>query len=107
MNPAFPDAAMKNSGGESFSLTSLGTSFLKSTGQTLLLKHTQTYAPIPRKHVVLFSRYVRSLLSGLGEYGIHLGPSSFAASIIPKRGLIFWDFFPARKQEASFLYPAT
>jgi len=43
---------------------------------------------------------------GLSGYGIHLGSSSFAASVIPKRGLVFWDFFPARKQESASLYPA-
>jgi len=59
-----------------------------------LLKHAENYIPIPEKYLMAFARDVRKLLSGLSAYGIHLGPSSFAASVIPKRGLIFWDFFP-------------
>lgn len=104
-NPAFPDVALRDRNADQSSLIKLGTSFLRSTRQTLLLKHMKAYRPISEKHVVSFSQHVQSLLSGLSEYGIHLGPSSFAASIIPKRGLIFWDFFPARKQEVSSLYP--
>ena len=104
-NPAFPDASLKNDANQS-ELIRLGTSFLKATHQTLLLRHAESYAPISQKYVVSFARQIQHLLSGLSAYGIHLGSSSFAASMIPKRGLIFWDFFPARKQEAASLYPS-
>jgi hypothetical protein len=100
-NPAFPDRVPQDSA----PLVDEATSFLKATRQTTLLKHAEGYTPIPEQHVVSFARDVRKLLSGLSAYGIHLGPSSFAASVIPKRGLIFWDFFPARKQEVASLYP--
>ena len=105
-NPAFPDTELKGRTAASAELIQRGTAFLKSTHQTTLLNHAKTYAPIQEKHLASFVRHVQSLLSGLSAYGIHLGPSSFAASVIPKRGLIFWDFFPARKQEAASLYPA-
>jgi hypothetical protein len=100
-NPAFPESVLE----DSTQLAEEATTFLKTTGQTTLLKNAESYTPIPEKHVMAFARDVRKLLSGLSAYGIHLGPSSFAASVIPKRGLVFWDFFPARKQEAASLYP--
>ena len=103
---AFPDTALKMSAPDSAELVRQGVAFLKRTRQLTLLRNADIYSPIPEKHVALFSRSVAKLLSGLSAYGIHLGPSSFAASVIPKRGLIFWDFFPSKKQEAAYLYQA-
>lgn len=103
-NPAFPERVLKNSAPTQ--LAEEAVAFLKHTGQTTLLKHAESYTPIPGKYVISFARNVGKLLSGLSGYGIHLGPSSFAASLVPKRGLVFWDFFPARKQEAASLYPS-
>lgn len=105
-NPAFPDVVMKARGADITLLREAGIGFLKTAHQTALLKNAKSYVPIPQKHLMSFARYVQSLLSGLAAYGIHLGPTSFAASVLPKRGLIFWDFFPANKQEAASLYPA-
>jgi len=105
-NPAFPDILFKAGGSNAVQLREAGASFLKTTRQTALLKHLDAYVPIPQKYPWSFARYAESLLSSLAAYGIHLGATSFAASVIPKRGLIFWDFFPARKQEAALLYPA-
>ena len=105
-NPAFPDRVLQDSSLSATQLAGEASAFLKTTRQTTLLKHAENYAPIAEKHVAAFVRNVRKLLSGLSSYGIHLGPSSFAASVIPSRGLVFWDFFPARKQEAASLYPA-
>jgi len=102
-NPAFPDAELK--AGHTTQLIEAGRSFLKDSHQTLLLKHANRYTPVPEKHVTAFARFVGTLLGGLSGYGIHLGSSSFAASLITKRGLTFWDFFPARRQEAASLYP--
>jgi hypothetical protein len=104
-NPAFPDAVLQGSAADSARLVAEAIAFLKATRQATLLKHAETYAPIPEKHVTSFARDVRTLLAGLSSYGINLGPTSFAASVIPRRGLVFWDFFPARKQEAASLYP--
>ena len=104
VNPAYPDDALKSVGSQE--LVERGTTFLKSSGQMTLLKHAENYVPVPEKLVRIFVNEVEKALRGLSQYGIHLGPSSFAASMIPKRGLIFWDFFPARKQEAASLYPA-
>jgi hypothetical protein len=103
---AFPDTALKGESANSPELEEQGMAFLKRTRQLTLLRHTDLYAPIPEQHVEMFSRFVAKLLSGLSSYGINLGPSSFAASVIPKRGLIFWDFFPSRKEEAIHLFHA-
>jgi hypothetical protein len=102
---AFPDNVLEKSDLCASQLVDEAKAYLRSTRQTTLLKHSESYAPIPEKYVAAFALDVRKLLSGLSAYGIHLGPSSFAASVIPKRGLVFWDFFPARKQEAASLYP--
>lgn len=104
-NPAFPDVALKAGGSDNPELQNLGASFLKTSRQTTLLKQSDVYIPVPQQHSNSFASHVESLISGLAAYGIHLGPSSFAASVLPKRGLVFWDFFPARKQEAASLYP--
>lgn len=105
-NPAFPDSVLQRSDADSLQLQNEAIAFLRSTRQTALLKHANGYVPIPEKHVVTFARDVQRLLSGLSAYGIHLGSSSFAASVVPKRGIVFWDFFPARRQEVASLYPA-
>jgi hypothetical protein len=104
-NPAFPDVVMTSDAANLPELANEGTAFLKRTRQTALLKHADAYSPIPEKHLISFGRQVEKLLSGLAGYGIHLGSSSFAASLLPKRGLVFWDFFPAQKREAALLYP--
>lgn len=105
-DPAFPETTLKSGASNLAELVEQGVAFLKNTRHLTLLRHADIYSPVPEKHVALFSRLVAKLLSGLSSYGINLGPSSFAASVIPKRGLIFWDFFPSRKQEAVYLYPA-
>jgi hypothetical protein len=104
-NPAFPDTVL---GGrtESSLLAKEGIAFLKRMHQTMLLRHSNSYSAIPEKHINSLAQSIHLLLRGLSGYGIHLGPSSFAASIIPRRGLVFWDFFPSRKQEQVSLYPA-
>lgn len=107
INPAFPDVELNAPPLDSARLIKSGTAFLERTRQTVLLKNASAFVPIPLRHITSFTCHVQKLLSGLSAYGIHLGPSSFAASVIPKRGLIFWDFFPARKQEAARLYPPT
>jgi hypothetical protein len=103
---AFPDTVLKSEASNSAELVEQGMTFLKKTRQLALLRHADSYRPIPEKDVALFARSVAKLLAGLSSYGINLGSSSFAGSFIPKRGLIFWDFFPSRKQEAAYLYPA-
>ncbi len=105
-DPSFPDSVIKSSEPNLEELSEKGEAFLKDTRQTALLKHARSYAPIPRKHLVSFARNVQKVLSGLADYGIHLGSTSFAASVLPKRGLVFWDFFPARRDEAELLYPS-
>lgn len=105
-NPAFPDAVLQAGDVDAAHLREAATSYLRTTHQTALLRNAKAYSPIPQKHLMLFARHVESLLSGLAAYGIHLGPTSFAASVLAKRGLIFWDFFPASKSDAASLYPA-
>ncbi len=104
-NPAFPTLYPEPSKSEFTSLRQEATDFLRKSRQTALLDNSDIYHPIPSACIDSFTDNVMKLLSGLSGYGIHLGPSSFAASVLPKRGLVFWDFFPARKNEAVALYP--
>jgi len=103
---SFRDALMKGPKTTSDELAKERIAFLRATNQTALLKHAKAYTPIPHSYVASFMRSVETVLMSLADYGIHLGPTSFAASVLPKRGLIFWDFFPVRRQEAASLYPA-
>lgn len=105
-NPAFPDSVLKDAKHNVGELADDGIAYLRKLHQTTLLKHRYHYEPIPERHLSKFAGFILKLLSGLAEYGIHLGSTSFAASVIPKRGLVFWDFFPARKQDVTALYPA-
>jgi hypothetical protein len=102
-NPAFPDEVLAKADKEE--LAASATIFLKRSRQTMLLRGAENYVPIPQSYLFAFAKHISQLLSGLAGYGIHLGSSSFAASVLPQRGLVFWDFFPARKQEAASLYP--
>ena len=104
-NPAFPDAILNSDTSDFVQLAKEGAAFLRRARQTVLLRHVDAYTPIPQKHLVSFAGFVEKLLGGLAGYGIHLGATSFAASFLPKKGLVFWDFFPAQKQEAESLYP--
>ena len=105
-NPAFPDLQRELPASESGILANEGAAFLRNTKQVLLLNHLEAYTPIAPGQITSFAKYILKLLSGLAGYGVYLGPSSFAASVLPRRGIVFWDFFPARHQEAAALYPA-
>lgn len=104
-NPAFPTEILEIAS-ERKSLAEAATKYLRGTHQTLLLRNAGTYRPIPKRHLATFANHIFGLLSGLASYGIHLGPTSFAASFVHRRGLVFWDFFPARKRDEAMLYPA-
>ena len=78
--------------------------YLTRTVQTVLLKHLDRYIPISNKRLSAVVRRVEGVLDGLGNYGIHLGPTSFSASFTKTGRLVFWDFFPAIGAEAEALY---
>ena len=94
-NPAFPRDILDSSGAEHLTLVREATEYLQSSGQDLLLKGSHNYLPIPRQYLEAFVNYVIQLISGLSSYGIQLGPTSISGGILERRGLIFWDFFPA------------
>ncbi len=100
-NAAFPDEVPSNEK----QLVSAATSFLRSSGQTRLLD-SKEYQPISPRHLEGFINNIELILLGLGEHGIRIGSTSFAASVVPQGRLVFWDFFPAAKEEAALLYPA-
>jgi hypothetical protein len=103
-NPAFPRSVKQSSQRDEDRLRSDAIAYLTRSKQTLLLRHQDAFVPIPHKHVSRFVSGVTRVLAGLANYGIHLGPTSFSASLIGAGRLVFWDFFPARTREADALY---
>lgn len=102
-NSAFPDAALGSLKADRAELAQKARTFLKRTGQTLLLEHAAAYSPIPRKRLAAFVTRVSSLLHRLAAYGIHLGTISVSASFIASQRLVFWDFFPANLRDTAIL----
>lgn len=77
--------------------------YLKRVREQLLLEHRRSYVPIPPRMLNTFLQYVLDTLHGLALRGVHLGPTSFAASFISAKRIVVWDFFPARREELSEL----
>jgi len=102
-NPAFPDEASREEPKDQ--LITIARSFLRDSSQTRLLEASDKYIPAPERHLQAFRHGVERVLLGLWEHGVHLSSTSFAGSVIPNRGLVFWDFFPAVRQEAESLFP--
>src|ERR1017187_2547159 len=101
---AFPRSIKQSSRQARSALRDSAIEYLSRTEQTLLLKHLDRYIPISEKRLSTVVRCVVGMLGGLGNYGIHLGPTSFSASFTKTGRLVFWDFFPARVAEAEALY---
>lgn len=104
-NPAFPDAALHSPKAGRRELIRRATKFLDESHQDLLLKHQTTYTPLSKTYLLRFVSRVGYLLDCLASYGIHLGATSISASLVSDRRLVFWDFFPARKQDTTALIP--
>ncbi|HEV2697140.1 MAG TPA: hypothetical protein VGU90_04040 [Terriglobales bacterium] len=100
-NPAFPDEAKS----QKDQLIAAAADFLKASNQTALLD-CKEYEQIPLKYLHAFKANIDQIFLGLNRNGIQLGVSSFAASVIARNRLVFWDFFPAAREEAALLYPA-
>ena len=103
-NPAFPRSMRQASQSDRASLRRDAISYLKRTKQLLLLRHRDNFVPIPESYVSRFVSGVNRVLAGLPNYGIYLGPTSFAASFTATGRLVFWDFFPARTRDAEALF---
>ena len=79
--------------------------FLSESGQTRLLHSATSYTTARESLVRTFANNISRCLAVLHEQGIHLGDVSFSASVLPARGLCFWDFFPADLSQTRLLYP--
>jgi hypothetical protein len=104
-NPAFPGDVLRHREEGLTALVQDGRDYLRGKRELKLLKHEFHYIPIQERKLVIFTQGILRLLSGLARYGIHLGASSVAASYVTPSRLVFWDFFPARRQESQALYP--
>ena len=102
-NPAYPDSVLESSELHLDRLISAAMRFLKKTGQSLLLNHMENYQPLPQSYLETFTGFVCQLIVGLSKYGISLKIISISASSVAPRGFVFWDFFPARKEERNAL----
>jgi hypothetical protein len=99
-NPAFP----KEVAAEPSELREDAGRFLRRNRETLLLKHSLGYEPIPQRYLLRFVSGVVSMLSGLERYGIRLGTVTFSGTFTTRRRLVYWDFFPADTNKARLLY---
>jgi hypothetical protein len=104
-SPAFPDTVLNSPKVDRSELVSKARKYLDASRQDSLLRHRTAYKPIPSMYFSRFVRGVHNLLDSLAVYGIHLGATSISSSVIYDGRLIFWDFFPAKRTDASALVP--
>lgn len=104
-NPAFPKSIVEMSATKRAKLRARATRFLEGTGSTKLLEHTDAYAPVSRDVIAAVASPVHAFLCQLSAYGVHLGTTSFSASLLPRFGLRFWDFFSAEARLRSAVFP--
>jgi hypothetical protein len=99
-NPAFP----KDVSAQSDNLREDARHFLRMTGETLLLKHSVRYEPIPGEYLRRFVLGVLRMLSGLERHTVRLGTVTFSGTFTTRRRLVYWDFFPADTSKGQLLY---
>jgi hypothetical protein len=99
-NPAFP----KEVTADPRELREDARSYLRRTRESLLLRHSESYEPIPGTYVSRFISGVLEILAGLERHAIRLGAVTFSGTFTTRRRLVYWDFFPADTKKAHLLY---
>jgi len=95
-NPAFPEEQMQ-AGTPPFALEGLvqeATRYLRESGQTALLEHSDRYEPIPRQLLDTFLNELLRLSKIVGESNVSWRAFSLAGSFLSDARLVIWDFFP-------------
>lgn len=99
-DPAFP----RGVAAEPLELCGQARQFLEQRRETLLLRHTTSYQPIPMNLLSRFVSGVMEMLSGLDRNAIRLGATAFSGTFTTRRRLVYWDFFPADTRRGHLLY---
>jgi len=99
-NPAFPNEVAVGPS----ELREDARRFLHRHRETLLLRHSQRYTPIPQSYLLRFIMGVMSMITGLERRGIRFGTLTFSGTFTTRKRLIYWDFFPADTKEVHLLY---
>jgi len=102
-DPAYPINASSLSDSDQGRLKNEAVDFLKQTGQTLLLRHSNRYRPIPQRFLRRFINGVGAIIDHLDAYSVNLGPMAFSGTITTRGRFLFWDFFPADSSKAMLL----
>jgi len=102
-NPAYPINASRLSDSDQGRLKNEAIDFLKKTGQTLLLRHSNCYRPVPHRFLRRFIKGVGAIIDLLDTYSINLGSMAFSGTVTTHGRFLFWDFFPADSGKAMLL----
>jgi hypothetical protein len=104
-NPAFPDQWMDPNASASIvkGLVEDATRFLRETGQTVLLDHSDHYEPINAQRLDRFLNELIRLSKAVAESTVSWRAFSLAGSFLPDKRLVIWDFFPPGNHDVSTL----
>jgi hypothetical protein len=95
-NPSFPGEWMEAGNSESVleDLAQEAVHFLRESGQTALLGHSDTYEPLPPRLLDGFLRELLRLSRAVAESKVPWRKFSLAGSFLSEDRLVIWDFFP-------------
>ncbi len=95
-NPSFPDELMGANVSESVleGLAQEAAHFLRESGQTALLDHSDVYEPLPAQLFDIFLKELLRLYKAVAESKVPWRTFSLAGSFLPEDRLVIWDFFP-------------
>lgn len=104
-NPAFPDELIPttNAPDAMERLIEGATRYLRKSGQTLLLEHSEHYDPIPRQLLDRFLQQVLKLSRAVAESSVPWRTFSLAGSFLSQNRLVIWDFFPPGDYDSTSL----
>jgi hypothetical protein len=104
-NPSFPKDVLEveKSAEMQSLLTNEAKHFLKSVGQTSLLEDNALYQAIPENMLWSFAIEVSRIFDRIRAATVKWRTLSLAASFLPGRGLVIWDFFVPEKADTNDL----
>lgn len=104
-NPSFPNSVIETnvSDADRKHLVEEAARFLRASGQTTLLDHSEEYEPISPMLLKVFLAELSRLVERVRASKIHWRALSLSASFLPKDRLVMWDFFPVGERNTSAL----
>ena len=104
-NPSFPDTSkdVQSADSEQKRLAEDGADFLRRSGETLLLDHSEKYEPIRSLLLTRFIGEWQKLFARAKAASVPWQTISLAASFLPGDRLTIWDFFVPGETDTSML----